>query len=102
MSNWDEQAVASRANVPANSDMFATELKKINYNLHNLDDLKKARNLYRCSLLCFYVCYVFPFPCHEICWWALKLYYDVVCLSTIFVDVKFRLLYVLLCLRTYI
>jgi hypothetical protein len=28
------------------------------------------------------------------------LYYDVVCLSTMFVDVKFRLLYVLLCLRT--
>jgi hypothetical protein len=41
MSNWDEQAVASRANVPANSDMFAMELKKINCNLHNLDDVKK-------------------------------------------------------------
>jgi hypothetical protein len=33
--------VASRENVPTNLDMFAAELKKINYNLCNLVDLKK-------------------------------------------------------------
>jgi hypothetical protein len=42
-SNWDEQVVAGRANVPTNSDMFAAELKKINYNLCNLVDLKKQK-----------------------------------------------------------
>ena len=41
MSNWDEQAVASRANVLANLDMFAAELKKINCNLSKIVDLKK-------------------------------------------------------------
>jgi hypothetical protein len=34
MANWDEQAVASRANVAA------IELKKINYNLSKIVDLK--------------------------------------------------------------
>jgi hypothetical protein len=44
MSNWDEQAVASRANVAANLDMVAVELKKINYNLSKIVDLKKQDN----------------------------------------------------------
>jgi hypothetical protein len=42
-SNWDEQVVAGRANVPTNSRMFAAELKKINYNLCNLVDLKDKK-----------------------------------------------------------
>jgi hypothetical protein len=44
MSNWDEQAVVSRANVPANLDMFVVELKKINYNLSKMFDLKNQDN----------------------------------------------------------
>jgi hypothetical protein len=44
MSNWDEQAIASRANVHANLDMVAVELKKINYNLSKIVDLKKQDN----------------------------------------------------------
>jgi ABC-type bacteriocin/lantibiotic exporter with double-glycine peptidase domain len=40
MSNWDEQAVASGANVPANLDMVAAELKKINYKLRKIVDRK--------------------------------------------------------------
>jgi hypothetical protein len=44
MSIWDEQAVASRANVPANLDMSAAELKKINYSLSKIVDLKKQDN----------------------------------------------------------
>jgi hypothetical protein len=51
MSNWDEQAVSSGANVPANSDMFAMLLKKINYNLHNLVDLKK-QEIYIVAVFC--------------------------------------------------
>jgi hypothetical protein len=51
MSNWDEQVVASRANVPANSDMFAAELKKINYNLRKLVDLKK-QEIYIVAVFC--------------------------------------------------
>jgi hypothetical protein len=41
MSNWDKQAIVSRANMPANLDMFGTELKKINYSLNKIVDLKK-------------------------------------------------------------
>jgi hypothetical protein len=44
MANWDEQAVASRANVAANLDMVVAELKKINYNLSKIVDLKKQDN----------------------------------------------------------
>jgi hypothetical protein len=44
MSNWDKQAVACRANVPATLDMVAAELKKINYNLSKIVDLKKQDN----------------------------------------------------------
>jgi hypothetical protein len=44
MSNWDEQVVVSRANVPANLDMFVVELKKINYNLSKMFDLKNQDN----------------------------------------------------------
>jgi hypothetical protein len=44
MSNWDEQAVASGANVPANLDMVAAELKKINYKLRKIVDRKKQDN----------------------------------------------------------
>jgi hypothetical protein len=44
MSNWDEQVVISRANVPANLDMFVVELKKINYNLSKMFDLKNQDN----------------------------------------------------------
>jgi hypothetical protein len=53
-SNWDEQVVAGRANVPTNSGMFAAELKKINYNLCNLVDLKgkKFISLQPFVLLC--------------------------------------------------
>jgi hypothetical protein len=40
MANWDEQAIASRANVPTNLDEVAVELKKINYNLIKTIDLK--------------------------------------------------------------
>ena len=36
MSNWNQQAVASRANMPANLDMLAAELKKINYSLSRI------------------------------------------------------------------
>jgi hypothetical protein len=91
MSNWNEQAVASRANMPANLDMFGAELKKINCSLSKIVDLKSKKITFL-SLLCFYVCYGLAFPCDELCWWALKLYlyYDVVCLRTKFVfDVKF-------------
>jgi hypothetical protein len=38
MSNWNEQAVASRANMPANLDMFGAELKKINCSLSKIVD----------------------------------------------------------------
>jgi hypothetical protein len=41
MSNWDKQAIVSRANMPANLDMFGAELKKINYSLNKIVDLKK-------------------------------------------------------------
>jgi hypothetical protein len=41
MSNWDKQAIASRANMPTNLDMFGAELKKINYSLNKIVDLKK-------------------------------------------------------------
>jgi hypothetical protein len=41
MSNWDEQVIARRANMPANLDMFGAELKKINYSLNKIIDLKK-------------------------------------------------------------
>jgi hypothetical protein len=41
MSNWDEQAIARRANMLANLDMFGAELKKINYCLSKIIDLKK-------------------------------------------------------------
>jgi ABC-type uncharacterized transport system YnjBCD substrate-binding protein len=51
MSNWDEQAVASMANVPANLDMVAAELKKINYNLSKIVDLRKQDN-YIVAALC--------------------------------------------------
>jgi hypothetical protein len=44
ISNWDKQAVASRVNVSANLDMVAAELKKINYNLSKIVDLKKQDN----------------------------------------------------------
>jgi hypothetical protein len=44
MSNWDEQAVASRANMLANLDMFGAEPKKINYSLSKIVDLKKQEN----------------------------------------------------------
>jgi hypothetical protein len=44
MSNWDEQAVASSANVSVNLDMVAAELKKINYSLSKIVDLKKQDN----------------------------------------------------------
>jgi septation ring formation regulator EzrA len=44
MANWDEQVVASRANVAANLDMVVAELKKINYNLSKIVDLKKQDN----------------------------------------------------------
>jgi hypothetical protein len=44
MSNWNEQAVANRANMPANLDMFAAELKKINCSSSKIADLKKQEN----------------------------------------------------------
>jgi hypothetical protein len=44
MSNWNEQAVANRANMPANLDMFGAELKKINCSLSKIADLKKQEN----------------------------------------------------------
>jgi hypothetical protein len=51
ISNWVEQVVVSRANVLANSDMFAVELKKINYNMCNLVDLKK-QEIYIVAAFC--------------------------------------------------
>jgi hypothetical protein len=53
MSNWDEQAFAGRANVPANWDMVAAELKKINYNQSKIVDLKKQDNY---IIAVFYAC----------------------------------------------
>jgi hypothetical protein len=44
MSNWNEQAVVSRANMPANLDMFGADLKKINCRLSKIVDLKKQEN----------------------------------------------------------
>jgi hypothetical protein len=44
MSNWNEQVVASRANMPADLDMRSAELKKINYSLSKIVDLKKQEN----------------------------------------------------------
>jgi hypothetical protein len=44
MSNWNKQAVASRANMSANLDMFGAELKKINCSLSKIVDLKKQEN----------------------------------------------------------
>jgi hypothetical protein len=41
MSNWDEQEIARMANMPANLDMFGAELKKINYSLSKIVDLKR-------------------------------------------------------------
>jgi hypothetical protein len=38
MSNWNKQAVASRANMSANLDMFGAELKKINCSLSKIVD----------------------------------------------------------------
>jgi hypothetical protein len=43
MSNWNEQVVASRANMPANLDMLSAELKKINYSLSKIVDLKSKK-----------------------------------------------------------
>jgi hypothetical protein len=43
MSNWDEQAIASRANMSGNLDMFGAELKKINYSLSKIN-LKMQEN----------------------------------------------------------
>jgi hypothetical protein len=54
MSNWDEQAVASRTNVLANLDMVAAELKKINYNLSKIVDLRKQDN-YIIAAFCAYM-----------------------------------------------
>jgi hypothetical protein len=67
MAIWDEQVVASRANVAANLDMVATELKKINYNLSKVVDLKKQDNYIVVAFLCIYVCYGVNFPCYELC-----------------------------------
>jgi hypothetical protein len=44
MSNWNEQAIASRANMPANLDMFDAKLTKINCSLSKIVDLKKQEN----------------------------------------------------------
>jgi hypothetical protein len=41
MSNWDEEAIVRRSNMPVNLDMFGDELKKINYSLSKIVDLKK-------------------------------------------------------------
>jgi hypothetical protein len=43
MSNWNEQVVASRANMPANLNMFGAELKKINCSLSKIIDIKSKK-----------------------------------------------------------
>jgi hypothetical protein len=61
ISNWDKHTVVSRANVPANLDMVAAELKKINYNLSKIIDLKKQDN-YIVAAFCacmFVMCSIF-------------------------------------------
>jgi hypothetical protein len=96
MSIWDEQAVASRANVPANLDMSAAELKKINYSLSKIVDLKKQDNYIVIAFCaCMFVMYfslsrALLVGTESVFVLGNPLYYDVVCLRTKFLfDVKF-------------
>jgi hypothetical protein len=88
MANWDEQALASRANVAANLDMVAAELKKINYNLSKIIDLKKQDN-YIVAAFCafmFVMGLIFLIMSsvdgQSVFVLGNPLYYDVVCLRT--------------------